>query len=180
MNYTYSVNVDPLFLISAPFIAALIFLWPRRKTIIDENSIVGRIRPIIALYIDMFFILILLAPLFAIPLAFEYIATGSWAWSVNRNFARPTDIIIIVEIALIFWAFHNYLKWIFGKGGQTIGQYFMQFQLSKTDATAKVGLLQYFAWALNNSFPKFGQLIFWKRLTVTKGIKIQKVKNRQK
>lgn len=180
MNYTYSVDVDPIFLIAAPLIAALLFLWPRRAMTVEENVKVDRFRPLIALYIDTFFIVIISVPLFLFPLALEYIATGSWAWSVKRNFARPTDIIIIVQMIFIFWVVNYYIKWCFGKGIQTIGQYFMRFHMSKTNKTEKVGWLQYFTWVLNFSFPKLAQLFSWKQSIVAKNMKIQKVKTFQK
>ena len=180
MNYTYSVDVNPIFLIAAPFIAALLFIWPRRKTVVDENAIVGRLRPLIALYIDILFILITSAPIFMIPLALEYIATGNWAWSVKRNFARPTDIIIIIQMIFIFWLFNFYSKWSFGKNEQTIGQYFMRFQLGKTNKADRLGLLQYFGWVLNFSFPRLAQLFFWKQSAAARNMEVQKMRTFQK
>ena len=149
-NYSYSVKIEPIFLVIAPCIAAALFLWSKRKTIIKDGVVVGHFRPLAGLYIDLFFITLVMAPIFLIPLGLEYLATGKWVWSVERNFSRPTDIALVAIILLIFVALHCYLKWAAKAPQQTVGQHLMGFKIEYNNLEGSLGLIQYIGWALPN------------------------------
>ncbi len=171
MTYAYSVIIEPTFLGLAPFFAAALFLWSKRETIVQDGAEVGRFRPLIALYMDLFFIVLVCAPLFLIPLGLEYLATGKWKWSVKRDFPRPTDIVLVLEIFVIFVALHFYLRWAQKQKRQTVGQYFMRFQLN--DQTVRIGLIRYLGWALALILPN--QYIILPNQYKSENIMVQKV-----
>jgi len=126
-----SASINPVLLIILPFIFYILHKWPKSKVEIIETSRVGIFRRIAAFYIDMVVAIIGVFPLMCMPiLILEYLETGKWVWTFQRDYFRLTDILSIVIMLGGFLGIAYYSRWHFINGKQTLGQHLLKFNLT--------------------------------------------------
>jgi len=78
-----------------PSLFIVLMKWPEgHGNSIIENSRVGILARLAAASVDAFVGLIGVLPFTCMTgLTIEFLVTGQWQWSFERNFVRPTDII---------------------------------------------------------------------------------------
>ena len=104
---------------------------PRQKIFANPTKPVGIFQRAGAFILDFMVVLAVCTPLFTLPiLFFEAHATGSFAWSFERDFARATDALavapglLIAQISLVaYYYFHA------ARTRQTIGQYILGYKV---------------------------------------------------
>lgn len=125
-----SVSANPWGFVILPILFVLAHRWPKHHGRVLEDSRVGIFRRLGAFYIDMSVSMFATLPVVLIVwLATEYVATGQWQWSYERDFFRWTDIIDISAMLLGFYGMFYYQKWHFYNNRQTLGQHIFKFKL---------------------------------------------------
>lgn len=105
---------------------------PRREMLANPAKPVGIFQRFGAFMLDFMAVLSAFTPLFTLPiLFFEAQATGAFAWSFSRDFARPTDALAIIpgvllaQISLVYYYYFHAAK-----SRQTIGQYILGYKVA--------------------------------------------------
>ena len=105
---------------------------PRQEMMANLSKPVGIFQRFGAFLLDFMAVLAAFTPAFKLPiLYFEAQATGIFAWSFSRDFARSTDAlavmpgILLAQISLVaYFYFHA------AKARQTIGQYILGYRVA--------------------------------------------------
>ena len=120
-----SAGSSPLALLVALVLLALFLFYPRHRQQITSQSIVGVFRRFGAFFLDFAAIMLVASPVAAIPtLVAEYFYTGSFQWNFEREFGRPTDVLLIIPAVLgVFTALYLYFSLHPKHQRQTLGQY---------------------------------------------------------
>jgi len=124
-------------LIVALALLVLLFTYPRLDHPTDDRKVVGVLRRLGAFFLDFALIMVIAAPIGAIPtLLAEYHYTGTFQWSFVRDFERPTDTALILPVAIgIFVAMYFYFS-LHPKGNrQTVGQYVLGYRVVASGGT---------------------------------------------
>jgi len=117
-------------LIILPIVFVLLLRWPKLQVDIIEDSRVGIFRRIAAFYVDISVCTIGILPLVSMPPLFlEYLATGEWQWSFERDFVRRADLLNLTVFFIGLYGMFYYFSWHFKNGKQTLGQHFLGFKL---------------------------------------------------
>lgn len=99
-----SMEGNPYSLALIIIAACIIFSWPRPQSLIVLGVPVGRFRRHVAATIDLLCLgFVLFAVDFTLAYLMEWIATGYWQWSWQRETYEPRDIIGILPIFLAFY-----------------------------------------------------------------------------
>lgn len=144
--------ISTLFNLAALVILPVIFYflhrWPKAKVEVIETSRVGIIRRIAALYVDMVVGIIGALPIICMTsLTIEYLETGQWAWSFERDYFRPSDVLGTAVFLLGFFGIFYYSKWHFVRGKQTLGQRWLKFKLLPMEEKTNFPIRAIVAWA---------------------------------
>jgi len=125
----FSVEGHLSLFILYPMIFLILHFWPKSRVEVIETSRVGIFRRLTSFYIDMVVVSFGVYPLICLPiLILEYLHTGQWAWSIDREI-HSRDILVIPIAIVGFYVMFRYLKWHFDKGKQTLGQHILKFKL---------------------------------------------------
>lgn len=116
----------------ALFIVLFVALFPQRITGVDTSRLVGIWRRLGGFFIDLILVLIVIAPLAALPILIaEAKYTGNFQWSFEREFARASDLIYILPGTVVaFVAWFCYLYEYARKNKPTVGQYTLNFTVT--------------------------------------------------
>ena len=106
-------------------------LCPRQEMVANPAKPVGIFQRFGAFLLDIMVVMAAFTPALTFPiLYFEAQATGAFAWSFSRDFARATDVlalmpgILLAQISLVaYFYFHA------TKNRQTIGQYILGYSV---------------------------------------------------
>lgn len=149
-----SVSSEPWAFILLPLGFAIALWWPKRHGTVIEGSRVGLTRRFVAFYLDFFVIVVGVLPAVSLPaLVIEYIATGVWQWSFEREVFRPRDwVSLFIGLAACFGAFY-YFKWHFDRGAQTLGRHLMKFKVLPTRERPSFGTRTFVAWVVCSWWP---------------------------
>ena len=161
-----SVSFGLWALILFPVAFIILMKWPRRLPGIeyDDESRVGLIRRYFTLSVDLFVGLIGVMPLVCMTdLFLEYLATGTWQWSFERDFFRTTDIIGILLILLGFYGIFYHIKRCFVQDQQTLGQYLLKVRLIPTTEDPLLSVRFIVAWAILAWWPFWPLTLFGKK-----------------
>ena len=158
-------------LVTSAGLAGFLFLYPQLASDVFAAEPVKLWKRGIAFYIDFMISLSILAPIATMPLLLEEAhATGSFAWSFARDFARSTDAMLAVpSIIVMFIALFLYFYIHLRLGRQTIGQYLMGFRIEAEPGKAPNLFLNVFlSWIGMCMWPfalygaaKHPQKLFW-------------------
>ena len=159
-----SVSSEPWVFILFPLGFAIALWWPKRHGTVIEESRVGLTRRFVAFCLDFFVIVVGVLPAVSLPtLVIEYIATGVWQWSFEREVFRPRDwVSLFIGLAACFGAFY-YFKWHFDRGAQTIGQHLMKFKVLPTRERPSFGTRTFVVWVVCSWWPFWPWTLFRKR-----------------
>ena len=113
---------------------ALVLLFPRPKSkhLQASGKRAGYWRRPLALLVDFALLMVVFAPMSLVPLLFEWRATGEFAWSFHREFARPTDWVTAPLVFAFFAAIYFYYDRASRSGRQTIGQFILGYRVTLT------------------------------------------------
>lgn len=156
---------------------------PRQEMAANPAAPVGIFQRFGAFALDFTAVLAALAPLYILPiLLFEAQATGAFAWSFNRDFARATDALAIVpgvllaQLSLIlYFYFHA------ANNRQTIGQYILGYKVApvigaepnyrRRTIYALIGMC---AWPISTYLAarRLDKAFWWDRASGTKVIRV--------
>lgn len=124
-------------------LALLVFLFVCRQHeyLADSQKVVGIFRRFGAFLLDFALVMAIAAPIGAIPsLLAEYHYTGTFRWSFVREFGRPTDVALILPVAIgVFVAMFLYFSLHPKKGRQTFGQYVLGYRVVAADGSIQPG-----------------------------------------
>ena len=135
-------------LVIFPVIFYFLHRWPKAKVEVIETSRVGIIRRIAALYVDVFVGIIGILPIICMTsLTIEYLETSQWAWSFERDYYRPSDVLGTAVYLLGFFGGFYYSKWHFVRGKQTLGQHWLKFKLLPVEEKTNFPVRALVAWA---------------------------------
>ena len=111
-----------------PILFYLSFRWPKPKEEVPDISQVGWVRRFPAFLIDANVAMFGVLPFTCMPiLMLEYLATGHWVWSFDRDYFRTSDILSALITVLGIFGFVYYWIWHFKKKKQTFGQRILKF-----------------------------------------------------
>ncbi len=118
-------------LIVALVVLVFLFAYSQRDQRTTQLAVVGVWRRFGAFLLDFTTIMMVAVPIGAMPmLVAEYYYTGSFQWSFEREFVRPTDVPLIMPIALgIFLVMYFYFSLPPKRGRQTVGQYVLGYRV---------------------------------------------------
>lgn len=175
-----TASATPWGVVLFPIIFLLLLRWRKEHGTVLEQSRVSIIRRVVAFYIDLFVAMMAVAPIAAIPILIaEYLATGAWRWSFERDYARSTDWILPVSILIGFVCIFYYFKWHFDKQRQTVGQHLMNFKLVPIRDRPSIGIRFFVAWVCMAWWPFWPWTIFQMKQDyfwdTTSGIKARRV-----
>jgi len=132
----------PSLLISIPALWLFFLTKPLPGIDVSTSPVRRRVR-CLAFLIDTTPILLLTGPIAVVMLVIEALHTGSFHWTVSRDFGRGTDGFLLVFILILFVAWARYFHRSIKLGEPTIGQYVMGFRVipgSDADAPTKPAL----------------------------------------
>ena len=156
-----SVHFSPYGLILFPLVFLLAWKWPRPSRIVNEDSRVGIIRRISALYIDMFVGMLGALPFICMSCLFvEFLVTGKWVWSFERDYFMWTDVICMIIFFAGFYGMYYYLKWHFRHGKPTLGQHLLKFRLIPVGDNPMLSVRYLVAWVNAAWWPIWPWTIF--------------------
>ena len=163
-RYVLAVSADLWAILLLPLLFAIALWWPKRHGAVVEDSRVGLTRLFMALHIDMFVILLGGLPAVFIPaLVMEYIATGVWQWSFEREVFMPRDwVSLVIGLASCFGGYY-YFKWHFDRGAQTFGQHLLRFKVLPSRDHPSFGSRTFVAWLSLSWWPFWPWTLFRKR-----------------
>jgi hypothetical protein len=126
-----SAGSSPVALVVALALLVFLFAYPLRAYPPDDQRVVGVFRRLGAFLLDVGLIMAIAAPIGAIPtLLAEYHYTDKFQWSFTREFARQTDMALILPVAIgIFMAMFFYFSHYPRKNRQTLGQYVLGYRV---------------------------------------------------
>lgn len=136
-------------LIASGVLAAFLVLYPQIRSEAAHTAPGKLWKRGIALYVDFFVVLSIVAPAATLPLLLEEgRITGTFQWHFERDFARPSDTALAVPTILgMFVALFAYFYVHLRVGRQTIGQYIMGFRIeSEPDAKMNAFKLVSLSW----------------------------------
>ena len=112
-------------------IIGFLVLRPNLHTSVDATRVVGVWRRLGAFYFDFALVLLVIAPISALPILIaEASHTGEFQWSFARKFARPNDTLFVLPAVFIAFAslyfYFFYHPW---KNKQTVGEYILGFKI---------------------------------------------------
>ncbi len=148
-------------LIVLPAIFALTLKWPKSHGNIIHDSRVGLVRRSVAFTIDLTIAAIGVFPFSSmLGLFLEYLATGVWAWSFERDFFRASDLLAILGMLLAFYGIFYYFKWHFKNEKQTLGQHLLNFKLIPSGENSSMGMRAFIALCNFSWWPIWPWTIF--------------------
>ena len=167
-------------LIALPMAFLLLLKWSKQHGTILENTRVSLVRRVAAFYIDVFVGIIGIMPLMAMPsLIAEFLATGEWHWSFERDYFTGRDWIFVITTLVSIFGIFYYFKWHLNKQKQTVGQHLMNFKLVPANDHPRLGVRFFVAWVCATWWPlwpwtifKLRQDYFW---DTASGIKARRV-----
>ena len=148
------------------------------------NNPVRLRRRLAAVFIDFLVVIMITAPLASlVTLLIESIYTGSFQWSFEREFSRPTDSLIILEIFVIFFLLFYYFYKHLLVNRQTAGQYVLGYKIIKDSNEPReprygrrvlysfVGLC---IWPITlfQSFGNPNKIMWWDNSTFTRAVRV--------
>jgi hypothetical protein len=157
--------------------ACIIFSWPRPQLPIILRVPVGRFRRYVAATIDMISLcFVAFSLIFSLTYLMEWIATGYWQWSWQRETFEPRDIIGILSVFLAFYGVYQYFWRHLLSGKPTVGQFVMGYRIVALD-DAKLrqrlhsGMIATWLWpfALMRAYDKAG-VTYWDKETNTRAV----------
>ncbi|HAQ77573.1 MAG TPA: hypothetical protein DCR96_13880 [Hyphomonas sp.] len=159
-----SVSSDPWGFILLPWGFAIALWWPKRHGTVIEESRVGLTRRFVAFYLDFFVIVMGVFPAVSLPaLVMEYIATGAWQWSFEREVLMSRDwVSLVIGLASCFGGYY-YFKWHFDRGAQTFGQHLLRFKVLPSRDHPSFGTRTFVAWLILSWWPFWPWTLFRKR-----------------
>jgi hypothetical protein len=107
------------------------WFYPQRQCPIDPSRVVGLWRRFGSFLVDFTFVLMIVAPLAALPiLAVEAKYAETFQWSFARDYSRPTDWLFfslggLAVFAALFLYFYQHAR----LGRPTVGQYVLNFRV---------------------------------------------------
>lgn len=136
-----SASGNPLALVAFISIFLLLLRWPKQHGAIVESSRVSLVRRVAAFYVDMLVAMMGVIPFAVAPILFvEFLVTGAWQWSFERDYARPTDWISAICILGAFYGIFWYWRWHFHRQRQTVGQHLLRFKLVPIHENPSIGI----------------------------------------
>ncbi len=129
--YQMAAGASPAVSLLSLLIFLLIIRSPWRTGTPAVDSRVALSRRFIAFLIDLFFAMAVIAPPMALPVLIkEASATGTFAWSFERDFSRPGDMMLsITGVIISFGWLLMYWSVPLLKQRQTAGQYIMGYSI---------------------------------------------------
>lgn len=105
---------------------------PRQELMANPTKPVGIFQRFGAFFLDFMAALAAFTPVLTLPILFyEAQATGVFAWSFNRDFARSTDVLAVIPGILLTQAsLVVYFYFHAAKNRQTIGQYILGYRVA--------------------------------------------------
>lgn len=123
---TISFGIAPLTIFPAIFY--LSFKWPSPKDSVGDISRIGAPKRIFAFFIDLHVAMPGMLPIVCMPTLFlEYLSTGVWVWSFERNFSRASDLISVPLIFFGVLGLGYYWSWHHKNKKQTFAQRLLRF-----------------------------------------------------
>jgi hypothetical protein len=136
-----SASGSPVAFAAFILIFLLLMRWPKRHGAIVENSRVSLVRRIAAFYIDLLVAMIGVLPFAVVPVLFvEFLVTGEWQWSFERDYVRSTDWINAICMLGAFYGMFWYWRWHFHRQKQTVGQHLLKFKLVPIHENTSFGI----------------------------------------
>ena len=166
-------------------VGLLLALWPKRHGGVISDSRVSLKRRFAAFVIDMYVatMVVISFPIF-VSLTTEAIATGSWAWSFERDYYRRTDIIGTLAFFAAFAGIYFYFAWHFGQQRQTLGQHLLSFKLIPATNKPRMAVRALVAWLVLAWWPVWPWTIFKRqqdyRWDTASGIVARRVERRER
>lgn len=121
-----SFGIIPL--VVFPSLFYLSFKWPNPKDAVPDISQIGLVKRFLAFFIDMHVSMFGVLPAICMPiLILEYMSTGQWVWSFERDYSRATDGVSFLIMMIGFFGFFFYWIWHSQNKKQTFGQRLFKF-----------------------------------------------------
>jgi hypothetical protein len=120
-----------LAVIAAFGLIGLMYFYPQRQCPLDPSRVVGVWRRFGSFLVDFAFVLMIVAPLAALPvLAEEAKYADTFQWSFAREYSRPTDSLYfslgaLACFAALFLYFYQHAR----LGRPTVGQYVLSYRV---------------------------------------------------
>lgn len=114
----------------------LVFVFKFPRTFSKTSEVrAGVWRRFGAFFVDFLVVINALTPFMVIPaLSAEFGYTGEFNWRFERDFARPTDNLIILPTVFLMIGILLYYFYYFGiRYGQTVGQYILGYKVISTN-----------------------------------------------
>ena len=130
-----SVSTSFVLLIASITLGMILFNYKQYDYEFDESEAVSFFARFGAVIIDMHYALIIILPLSSIiPLFLEFIITGNFSLSFERDFIRPYDYIVqIPSIIASFVLVYYYFYWHLSNDKATVGQYILGYRIVFSD-----------------------------------------------
>ena len=163
-SVSFSLSGGLWSLIAVPCVGLVVTLWPKRHGPVDHESRVSLVRRLTAFVIDLYVAMLIIMPFpVLLGLTTEAIVTGSWAWSYERDYFRPSDIISVAALLLSFLSFYFYFAWHFEKRRQTVGQNLLAFKLIPSTDQPRMSVRAFIAWINLAWWPTWPWTLFGRR-----------------
>lgn len=146
-----AASSSSLGLILGPFLFCVFHILPRKPVEADTELSVGLLRRLMALYLDIFLVLLLVSSMMAMPMLWmEASYTGAFQWSFLRETLRDTDFLISsISVGAGFVSIILYQYICLAIGSPTAGQYMMGYRIASISTDWDfTRLIRRFCWAV--------------------------------
>jgi len=175
--------------ILAVVLAFFVLFFPHRSQVTEQSKVVGIWRRFGAFLLDFILVIIVMAPLVALPLLLaEANAAGTFEWQFYREFSRPTDNLFLLPG--IFFMFFVLISYFYGHlkfSRQPVGQYIMGYAIAPSDEgeanpkyakrvlMSAIGLS---VWPVSIilALIRKDKSFWWDRVSSTQAVRVSKVK----
>jgi RDD family len=128
-----AASASALSVVIAVGLALFVVLYPQTQAVFDFSRAVGIWRRFGAFVLDFALVLMVVSPLAALPILIaEGGYSGTFEWSFQRDFVRPTDGAylmsgVVAGVLALFYYFYQHVR----VGRPTVGQYVLGYRVIK-------------------------------------------------
>ena len=171
-------------------LGAFVLFYPQRNASVDITKAVGAWRRFGAFTLDFMTVLLVTAPLLAMPILLaEAKYTGEFQWSFERDFGRATDMLYVLpSVVLLFVLLFLYFYVFSRRNRQTIGQYVLGYRLTgvlesngepQYARRTLLGFLGLCVWPVSAilALRKPGRVFWWDSASNTRAVRLSAVNN---
>jgi hypothetical protein len=173
-----SMDGNPFSLVLLIVASVVIFSWPRAKLPVISGIPIGRFRRYVAATIDLLCVsYVYFSIIFSLTYLMEWIATGIWQWSWQREAFEFRDIISYLIFFAGFFGIYQYFWRHLVSGNPTVGQFVMGYRIIELEhpnlrKRLHSGIIALWLWpiALMRSYDKQRGITYWDKETNTRAV----------